>query len=125
MGTILRIRLLKNQIRAAKMAKKIDPNEPLTKLELDIVFMRYFQDMCNPEVAERLGLKLNQVKYRINKPNVKRYIREEILPYKRRQIIAKLLRVPRVVPIIAVNVLILAVILVFSFLAIVSITLFP
>ena len=104
------------------MAKKIDPNEPLTRLELDIVFMRYFQDLCNPEVAERLGLQLNQVKYRINKPNVKKSIREEVLPYKRRQRIAKL-ESPRAVPIIAVNALILAGILVFSFLAIVSITL--
>jgi hypothetical protein len=87
------------------MAKKIDPNEPLTKLELDIVFLRYFQGLCNPEVAEKLGLQLNQVKYRINRPNVKQYIREEVLPYKRRQRIA-------------------VVVLVFSFLAIVSTALF-
>ena len=106
------------------MAKKIDPNEPLTKLELDIVFLRYFQGLCNPEVAEKLGLQLNQVKHRINKPNVKQYIRKEVLPYKRRQRIAKLLEAPRVVPIIAVNALILVVVLVFSFLAIVSIALF-
>jgi len=105
------------------MAKKIDPNEPLTRRELDIVFMRYFQGMCNPEVAERLGLQLNQVEYRINKPNVKRYIREEILPYKRRRIIAKVVA-GCAVPIIAVNALILAGILVFSFLAVVSIALF-
>jgi len=44
--------------------------------------MRYFQGLCNPEVAEKLGLQLNQVKYRINEPNVKQYIREEVLPYK-------------------------------------------
>ncbi len=106
------------------MAKKIDPNEPLTKLELDIVFLRYFQGLCSPEVAEKLGLQLNQVKYRINKPNVKQYIREEVLPYKRRQRIAKLLEAPRVVPIIAVNAFILAGVLVFSFLAIISIALF-
>lgn len=106
------------------MAKKIDPNEPLTKLELDIVFLRYFQGLCNPEVAEKLGLQLNQVKYRINRPNVKQYIREEVLPYKRRQRIAKLLEAPRFVPKIAVNALILVVVLVFSFLAIVSIALF-
>ena len=106
------------------MAKKIDPNEPLTKLELDIVFLRYFQGLCNPEVAEKLGLQLNQVKYRINRPNVKQYIREEVLPYKRRQRIMKLLEAPRVVRIIAVNTLILVGVLVFSFLAIVSIALF-
>ena len=47
------------------MAKKIDPNEPLTRRELEIVFMRYFQDLCDPEVAERLGVQLNQVKYRL------------------------------------------------------------
>ena len=106
------------------MAKKIDPNEPLTKLELDIVFLRYFQGLCNPEVAEKLGLQLNQVKYRINKPNIKQYIREEFLPYKRTRTIAKLLEAPRVVPIIAVNAFILVGVLVFSFLAIVSIALF-
>ena len=106
------------------MAKKTDPNEQLTRRELDIVFIRYFQGLKKPEVAKRLGLKLNQVKYTINKPNVKQYIREEVLPYKRRQRIAKLLEVPRVVPIIAVNALILVGVLVFSFLAIVSIALF-
>ena len=106
------------------MAQKTDPNEPLTRRELEIVFMRYFEGLCAPEVAERLGLQLNQVEYRINKPNVKRYIREEVLPYKRRQRISKLLEVPRVVPKIAVSAFILAGVLVFSFLAIVSITLF-
>jgi len=106
------------------MAKKTDPNEPLTRRELDIVFMRYFEGLCDPEVAERLGLQLNQVEYRINKPNVTRYIREEVLPYKRRQRIAKLLEAPRVFPEIAVSAFILAGVLVFSFLAIVSITLF-
>ncbi len=75
-------------------------------------------------MAEKLGLQLNQVKYRINKPNVKQYIREEVLPYKRRQRITKLLGAPRVDSIIAVNVFILAGVLVFSFLAIVSIALF-
>jgi len=104
------------------MAKKIDPNEPLTRRELDIVFMRYFQGLCNPEVAERLGLQLNHIKYTLKKPNVKKYIHEEILPYIRRQRIAKLVA-PRVVPIIAVNAFILGCILVFSFFAIVSITL--
>jgi len=106
------------------MAKKIDPNESLTRLELDIVFMRYFEGLCNPEVAERLGLQLNQVEYRINKPKVKRYIREEVLPYKRRQRIAKLLEALRVVRKEAVSAFILAGILVFSFLAIVRIALF-
>ena len=106
------------------MAQKTDPNEPLTRCELDIVFMRYFEGLCNPEVAERLGLQLNQVEYRINKPNVKRYICEEVLPYKHRQRIAKLLEAPRAVPKIAVSTFILAGVLVFSFLVIVSITLF-
>jgi len=106
------------------MSKKTDPNEPLTRGELDIVFMRYFEGLCAPEVAERLGLQLNQVECRINKPNVKQYIREEVLPYKRRQRISKLLEAPRAVPKIAVSAFILAGVLVFSFLAIVSITLF-
>ena len=67
--------------------------------------------------------RINQVKYRLNKPNVKQYIRKEVLPYKRRQRKAKV-ESPRAVPIMAVNALILAGILVFSFLAIVSIALF-
>ncbi len=75
-------------------------------------------------MAEKLGLQLNQVKYKINRPNVKQYIREEVLPYKRRQRIAKLLEAPRVVPIIAVNAFILVGVLVFSFLAIVNVAFF-
>lgn len=74
-------------------------------------------------MAERLNIKLNQVKYRINKPNIKQYIREEVLPYKRRWRIAKLVAA-RIIPIIAVSAFILAGILVFSFLGIVIIALF-
>jgi len=33
------------------MAQKTDPNEPLTRGELDIVFMRCFEGLCAPEVV--------------------------------------------------------------------------
>jgi hypothetical protein len=56
MGTTIGIWLLKNQIGAAKKgSSKNRPkrtNEPLTRGELDIVFMRYFEGLRNPEVDE-------------------------------------------------------------------------
>ncbi|HUU19502.1 MAG TPA: sigma factor-like helix-turn-helix DNA-binding protein [Sedimentisphaerales bacterium] len=104
------------------MAKMIDPNKPLTQLELDIVYMRYFEGLHSSEIAEQLGIELEKVKDKMKKPNVARYICRIVLPYKRRQRIAKLVAAC-IVPIITVNALVLAGILVFSLLAIFSITL--
>jgi DNA-directed RNA polymerase specialized sigma24 family protein len=44
------------------MAKMIDPNKPLTQLELDIVFLRYHEALPSSEIAERLGIELEKVK---------------------------------------------------------------
>ena len=105
------------------MAKKIDPNESLTRLELDIVFMRYFEGLCNPEVAERLGLQLNQVEYRINKPKVKQYIREEVLPHTQKQLTVKL-NTANINPTIGAKLFYFAIFMRFVFLAVVCIKLY-
>jgi DNA-directed RNA polymerase specialized sigma24 family protein len=44
------------------MAEMIDPNKPLTQLELDIVYMRYFEGLHSSEIAERLGIEPEKVK---------------------------------------------------------------
>jgi hypothetical protein len=35
--------------RSGKMAKMIDPNKPLTQLELDIVYLRYYEGLHSSE----------------------------------------------------------------------------
>lgn len=62
------------------MAKMIDPNKPLTQLELNIVNMRYFEGLRSSEIAERLGIELENVKDKLQKPNVNRYILNVVLP---------------------------------------------
>ena len=59
----------------------IDENSKLTRVELDVVRLRYLAGLCNQEVANFLGLTLHQVKYRIKKPNVQRFIKEFIWPH--------------------------------------------
>jgi DNA-directed RNA polymerase specialized sigma subunit len=53
-----------------KMAKIIDPNKPLTQLELDIVYLRYYEGLHSSEIAEQLGIELEKVKDKFKKPNV-------------------------------------------------------
>ena len=67
------------------MAKMIDPNKPLTQLELDIVYMRYYEGLHSSEIAEQLGIELEKVKDKMKKPNVARYIRREVLPHTQKQ----------------------------------------
>ena len=62
------------------MVKMIDPHTPLTQLELDIVYLRYFEDLPSSEIAEQLGIELEKVKDKMKKPNVSRYIRRVVLP---------------------------------------------
>jgi DNA-binding transcriptional regulator LsrR (DeoR family) len=62
------------------MVKMIDPNTPLTQLELDIVYLRYFEGLPSSEIAEQLGVELEKVKDMMKKPNVSRYIRLVVLP---------------------------------------------
>jgi len=71
--------------RSGKMAKMIYPNKPLTQLELDIVYLRYFEGLHSSEIAEQLGIELEKVKDKLKKPNVSRYIHREVLPYVRKQ----------------------------------------
>lgn len=62
------------------MVKMIDPNKPLTQLELDIVYLRYFEGLPSSEIAEQLGIELEKVKDKMKTPNVSRYIRRVVLP---------------------------------------------
>ncbi len=62
------------------MIKMIDPNTPLTQLELDIVYLRFFESMPSSEIAEQLGIELEKVKDKLKKSNVSRYIRGVVLP---------------------------------------------
>ncbi len=67
------------------MAKMIDPNKPLTQLELDIVYMRYYEGLHSSEIAEQLGIELEKVKDKMKKPNVARYIHRVVLPDTQKQ----------------------------------------
>jgi hypothetical protein len=67
------------------MVKMIDPNTPLTQLELDIVYLRYFEGLPSSEIAEQLGIELEKVKDKMKKPNVSRYIRTVVLPQTQKQ----------------------------------------
>ena len=67
------------------MVKMINPNTPLTQLELDIVYLRYFEDLPSSEIAEQLGVELEKVKDKLKKPNVSRYIRRVVLPHIQKQ----------------------------------------
>ena len=57
------------------MVTMIDPNTPLTQLELAVVYLRYFEGLPSSEVAEQLGIELEKVNEKMKKPNVSRYIR--------------------------------------------------
>jgi hypothetical protein len=67
------------------MVKMINPNTPLTQLELDIVYLRYFEGLHSSEIAEQLGVELEKVKDKLKKPNVSRYIRRVVLPHIQQQ----------------------------------------
>ena len=67
------------------MAEMIDPNKRLTQLELDIVYMRFYEGLRSSEIAEKLGIKPEKVKDKLKKPNVARYIHREVLPHTRKR----------------------------------------
>ena len=52
----------------------------LTKTELDIVRLRYYDGLLCKEIGDKLNLTVHQVKYRLRKPNVKKYIRKVVVP---------------------------------------------
>ena len=62
------------------MVKMIDPNTPLTQLELAVVYLRYFEGLSSSEIAEQLGIELEKLKDKMKKPNVSRHIRMVALP---------------------------------------------
>ena len=68
----------------------VDKNKKLTRVELDIVRLRYLAGLSNQGVADFLGLRLYQVKYRIKKPNVRRFVQEFIWPHFRDTFICEL-----------------------------------
>ena len=67
----------------------IDENKKLTRVELDIIRLRYLGKRCNQEIAGILGLSLHQVKYRMKKPNVKKFFQEFIWPHIRDSLIGE------------------------------------
>ncbi|MCP4262316.1 MAG: hypothetical protein GY774_33165 [Planctomycetes bacterium] len=67
------------------MAIMIDPNKRLTQLELDIVYMRFYEGRRSSEIAEQLGIEPEKVKDKMKKPNVARYIHREVLPHTRKR----------------------------------------
>ena len=67
----------------------IDEDKKLTRVELDIVRLRYLAGLCNQHIADFLGLTLHQVKYRIKKPNVRRFFFEFIWPHIRDSLICE------------------------------------
>ena len=69
----------------------IDENTKLTRVELDIVRLRYLAGLCNQHIADFLGLTLHQVKYRIKKPNVQNFFQEFIWPHIRDTTICNLI----------------------------------
>ena len=58
---------------------------PLTPVELDIVRLRHSEGLCTREIANRLGLRWHQVRYRLRKANVRRYVQQVIKPAQARQ----------------------------------------
>ncbi len=73
-----------------RFSKKDTIDKPLTRSELNIVYMKYFEGLDDLEVAKRLGLQLDQVKGKIKSPIVENYICDVVLPYKQRQRISKI-----------------------------------
>jgi hypothetical protein len=105
------------------MAKMIDPNKRLTQLELDIVYMRFFEGLHSSEISEQLGIELEKVKDMMKKPNVVRYIHREVLPHTRKRPTVTLNKLD-IDPKIGTKLFYFAGIILFVFLAIVFVQLF-
>ena len=67
----------------------IDENTKLTRVEQDIIRLRYLVGLCNQEIADFLGLTLHQVKYRVKKPNVRKFFQNFIWPHIRDSLIGE------------------------------------
>jgi len=52
----------------------------VTDLERQIIDMRYINGLYSKQIAEKLGLTIHQVKYRLRKPSVKKYIHDVTMP---------------------------------------------
>ena len=105
------------------MAKMIDPNKPLTRLELDIVYLRYYEGLHSWEIAEQLGIELEKVKDKFKKPNVSRYIQKVVLPDTQKQPKVKL-NTANIDSTIGAKLFYFAVFMLFVFLAVVCINYF-
>ena len=105
------------------MAKMKDPNKPLTQLELDIVYMRYFEGLHSSEIAEQLGIELEKVKDKFKKPNVARYIHRVVLPDTQKQPKVKL-NTANISSTIGTNLFYFAIFMLFVFFAVVCISYF-
>lgn len=105
------------------MAKMIDPNKPLTQLELDIVYLRYYEGLHSSEIAEQLGIELEKVKDKMKKPNVSRYIHRVVLPDTQKQPKVKL-NTANINATIGAKLLYFAIFMLFVFLAVVCINFF-
>ena len=105
------------------MAKMIDPNKPLTRLELDIVYLRYYEGLHSWEIAEQLGIELEKVKDKFKKPNVARYIQKVVLPDTQKQPKVKL-NTANIDSTIGAKLFYFAVFMLFVFLAVVCINYF-
>ncbi len=105
------------------MAKMIDPNKPLTQLELDIVYLRYYEGLHSSEIAEQLGIELEKVKDKMKKPNVSRYIHRVVLPDTQKQPKVKL-NTANINTTIGAKLFYFTIFMTFVFLAVVYITLY-
>ena len=55
-------------------------NHFIYQWEREAIRLRYSEGLTRQQIADKLGLRFAQVKYIFSKPNVKHYIRTEIMP---------------------------------------------
>ncbi len=68
----------------------MNPSQTPYFWEIQAIRLRYDEHLLREEIAEKLGLTFNQVKYIFTKANVKRYVQQEILPILWRKEIAEI-----------------------------------
>lgn len=59
---------------------RVKDMKQLTDLERDIIKIRYVDGLYSKEIAGKLNLTVQQVKYRLRKPSIKQYIRDVTVP---------------------------------------------
>ena len=58
----------------------MNPNKTPYFWEIQAVRLRYDEHLTRQEIAERLGLSFNQIRYIFSKPQVQKHIREVVMP---------------------------------------------